>query len=181
MAVERMKRFLDERGIPYTTVQHRRALTAADTAVAAGVLPRGMAKAVVVMIDHRLAMAVVPTDTAVNLERLAKAAGAAWACLAREAEFMLCFPDCQAGAMPALGNLWGMDVYADEALAGNERIAFNAGTHDELLEMSWEDFLRLARPRVGSFAEPVPARWSRGGTADGGVTHDAGGAERGQA
>jgi Ala-tRNA(Pro) deacylase len=77
--------------------------------------------------------------------------------LAPERELALCFPDCEAGAMPPLGNLWGLRVYADESLEANDRIAFNAGTHEELLEMPWSDFVGLAQPRIGRFADPIGA------------------------
>ena len=157
MPVERMKRFLDENRIDYRCILHSTAYRAMDTAAAAGVPPHRVAKAVIVMINHSPVMVVIPTDTTVNLARLGEAAGAHAAWLAPEQELALCFPDCQAGAMPPLGNLWGLRVFADESLAANDRIAFNAGTHEELLEMSWWDFVELAQARIGCFADPIEA------------------------
>lgn len=157
MPVERMKRFLDDNRIAYRCTPHSTTYRAMDTAAAAGVPPYRVAKAVIVMINHSPVMVVIPTDTTVNLTRLGEAASAYAAWLAPEQELALCFPDCQAGAVPPLGNLWGLRVYADESLAANDRIAFNAGTHEELLEMSWSDFVELAQPRIGCFADPIGA------------------------
>jgi Ala-tRNA(Pro) deacylase len=107
-----------------------------------------MAKTVVVNLDGHLAMAVVPADRKVDLERLRVAAGAVSAELADEREFMGDFPECEPGAMPPFGNLYGMAVYVEPHLAADPEIAFNAGSHTELIRMSYKDFERLAHPKL---------------------------------
>lgn len=71
--------------------------------------------------------------------------------LAKESEFKDQFPECEIGAMPPFGNLYRMDVYVDESLTKDEEIAFNAGSHYELLRISYADFQRLVQPRVLKF------------------------------
>ena len=70
----------------------------------------------------------------------------------RREEFKERFPDCETGAMPPFGNLYDMPVFADESLAGDKEIAFNAGSHRELVRLAWEDFVRLVEPKVVRFA-----------------------------
>jgi len=93
-------------------------------------------------------MAVVPANREVNLEALRQAAGAAYAELAQEREFKGDFPECEAGAMPPFGNLYGMAVYVEPHLAEDALIAFNAGTHTEVVRMAYKDFERLTHPQL---------------------------------
>ncbi|MGB9362089.1 MAG: YbaK/EbsC family protein, partial [Candidatus Sulfotelmatobacter sp.] len=107
-----------------------------------------LAKTVIVKINGDLAMAVVPASHHVDLPLLKQAAGARDTTLASEQEFKDKFPDCEPGAMPPFGNLYGMAVYADESLTKNKEITFNAGTHRELMRMDWGDLVKLAEPRI---------------------------------
>ena len=116
-----------------------------------------LAKTVMVKIDDVLAMAVLPASFHVDLARLKAIAGASSAAVATEREFRSQFPDCETGAMPPFGNLYGMTVYADQSLAADKEIAFNAGTHRELIRISYADFTRLASPM------PATSRLDRGG------------------
>jgi len=109
---------------------------------------------VMVMVDGRLAMTVVPASLRVDLHRLKKYLAAEVVELATEQQFRDRFPDCETGSMPPFGNLYGMDVFADETLAEDKEISFNAGTHRELIRMRFDDFERLAKP----FVIPIAAR-----------------------
>lgn len=153
MPNKRLKEFLNSYGVAFQTLPHAPTFTAAETAAAAHVPGRDLAKPVMVRLDGELAMVVVPADRMVSLEQVRRAAGAASAEMAAEKEFNDRFPDCEPGAMPAMGNLYGMKVYADRALTRDPTIAFNAGTHDELVQLSYDDFARLAAPVVGGFTE----------------------------
>ena len=106
----------------------------------------------IVKIDSALAMAVLPASYEVDLSLLRAATGARRVSLAKEAEFKDQFPECEIGAMPPFGNLYGMTVYVDESLTKDKDIAFNAGSHYELLQVDYADFDRLVKPRVVSFA-----------------------------
>jgi Ala-tRNA(Pro) deacylase len=83
---------------------------------------------------------------------LKKAVGVKDAELASEREFKQHFPDCETGAMPPFGNLYGIPVYVDETLTEDDEIAFNAGSHRELIRMMYTDFDRLVRPEVMNFS-----------------------------
>ena len=75
--------------------------------------------------------------------------------LASEEEFAELFPDCEVGAMPPLGNLYGLPVYVASTLAEDEEIVFNAGTHTDVIRMKYSDFARLVSPEVGEFSVHV--------------------------
>ena len=111
-----------------------------------------MAKTVMVQIDGRMAMVVMPSTTMLDPDRLCRITGAEVVSLATESEFRSRFPDCEIGAMPPFGNLYGLDVYVDRSLREDEHIAFNAGSHAELIQMDYGDFERLAEPVIADLA-----------------------------
>jgi len=152
MSLERLETFLDEHHTRYTTIRHSRAFTAQGVAAAAHISGRELAKTVMVRVDGKLAMAVLPAPQRVDLELLRQTAGARRVELADEGSFARCFPGCEPGAMPPFGNLYGMPVFVDRALAEDDEIAFNAGSHSELIRLSFGDFNDLVRPRLGHFA-----------------------------
>jgi len=152
MPAKRLREFLDDQGVKYAAIPHQVAYTARQTAALTHVPNKELAKTVIVKIDGVLAMAVLPASYAVDLSLLKAAIGANNASLAKEAEFQDQFPECEIGAMPPFGNLYGMAVYVDESLTKDEHISFNAGSHYELLQISYADFERLVKPRVLKFA-----------------------------
>jgi len=133
-------------------ISHSLAYTAQGIAALTHIKGKELAKTVMVMVDGKLAMAVVPASFRVDLHRLKRYLGAEAVELASEPEFRHRFPDCETGSMPPFGNLYGMDVFADETLAEDKEIAFNAGTHRELVRMSFDDFQRLAKPTLIALA-----------------------------
>ena len=149
-----MKDFLDREGVKYETIAHSPAYTARDTAQAAHVQGKDFAKTLIVKIDGRLAMAVLPAPEKLDLAQLKKAAGAKHVSLAFESEFERWFPGCEPGAMPPFGNLYGMEVFVAKSLAADEQIAFNAGSHAELVRTAYKDFERLAQPIVAVLSTP---------------------------
>jgi Ala-tRNA(Pro) deacylase len=110
-----------------------------------------MAKTVMITIDGRMAMAVVPANEHVDFDLIKEAIGIKPITLANEEEFRSYFPKCEVGTMPPFGNLYGMEVYVDKSLAQDHEIAFNAGSHTELIQMAYEDFDRLVMPYVTEF------------------------------
>ncbi len=151
MPARKLKEFLDKERIKYVSITHSAAFTAQEIAAAAHVPGRILAKTVIVNIDGRPAMAVLPADKRIVLEDLRGAAGAQEIRFATEDEFKALFPDCEIGAMPPFGNLYGLDVYVAEPLTEEDQIAFNAGTHTELIKLAYRDFERLVKPKVASF------------------------------
>jgi Ala-tRNA(Pro) deacylase len=147
--------YLRHANVPYAVFPHEPAFTAQTEAEATHIPRRDWAKAVVCFADGQPIQAIVAADCRVNLDRLARLAGADILRLAREDELVWLYPDCEPGAMPPLGPLYKQAVFVDEALAAEDRIAFNAGTHEDAVAMRFADFAALARPIVGSFGERV--------------------------
>jgi Ala-tRNA(Pro) deacylase len=145
---ERLEQYLREREITYEMQHHPLAYTAQEVAASEHVPGKELAKPVIVITDDRSVMVVVPASRNIQVNRLANAVGASQARLAEEKEFESLFPDCEVGAIPPFGNLYGMDVYVDQSLAEDERIVFRAGTHMDTMRMKYADFARLVDPIV---------------------------------
>lgn len=151
MPVNKLKEFLDKHKVKYVTLSHSTAYTASEIAALAHVKGRNMAKSVVVKLDGKLALAVLPAKYQVDLRKLREATRAKAADLAREEEFAGRFPGCETGAMPPFGNLYDLPVYVEEALTRDEEIFFNACSHTELMQVSYSDFEKLVKPKIAAF------------------------------
>lgn len=149
--VKRLQECLDANGVKYEVTQHREAYTSQEIAAASHVSGKAMAKVVMVKRGPGLVMAVLPAACKVGTDRLEKIFGVSGITIAREHEFAGLFPDCDTGAMPPFGNLYGFEVYVDEELATHPQIVFQAGNHRELVTMSYADFARLVQPQVAEF------------------------------
>jgi Ala-tRNA(Pro) deacylase len=152
MPAQKLKEFLDGHNIKYVTLTPSLAYTAQDIAASAHIAGKGLAKTVMVKIDDKMAMAVLPASYKVSFDLLKKAGGASKVELANEQEFRDMFPESEVGAMPPFGNLYGMEVFVDESLSQDEEIAFNAGSHSELVKLAFRDLERLVKPKVAKFA-----------------------------
>lgn len=148
MPLSLLREFLDRNRIQYLVISHSVAYTAQGIAALTHTPGKELAKTVMVMLDGRLAMAVVPASLRVDLNRLKKYLGADGVELASEFEFRGRFPDCETGSMPPFGNLYGMDVFVDQTLTEDREIAFNAGSHRELVRMRFADFRNLVKPVI---------------------------------
>ncbi len=146
MPVTRLKDFLDRENVKYVTIGHSPAFTAQEIAERAHIPGKELAKTVMVKIDGKLAMIVVPASEHLRLAHLKEALGADGVELAGEYEFKERFPDCETGAMPPFGNLYDMPVFVSATLREDDEIAFNAGSHSELIRMAYADFERLVKP-----------------------------------
>ncbi|MDX1418239.1 MAG: YbaK/EbsC family protein [Candidatus Promineifilaceae bacterium] len=151
MSETRLHEFLNSHQILYTTIEHSPAYTAQEIAASSHTPGKELAKSVIVKLDGRLVMAVLPASYRINFDRLREASGAQRVELANEGEFEELFPDCQLGAMPPFGNLYGMEVLVDESLAKDDEIAFNACNHHELIRLAFEDFRALVQPQILAF------------------------------
>jgi Ala-tRNA(Pro) deacylase len=156
MPVKHLQDFLDSHHVRYVTITHSPAYSAQMIAASTHTPGKEFAKAVIVKLDGKMAMAVLPACNLIDFERLKEVAGASRAELAHEEEFQDVFADCEVGAMPPFGNLYGLDVLVDEALTEDQEIAFNAGSHRELLRMAYRDFASLVKPKVARFSYRAP-------------------------
>ena len=155
MPAKKLIAFLDKEEVPYVMIRHSPAYTMPEIAHRAHVPGKMVAKTVVLKVGGKMAMAVVPSNTHVDLDSLREMTHAKTVELATEAELEAQFPGCELGAMPPFGNLYGMDVYVAPELSEHEDIAFNSGTHTELVRLPYKDFDRLVRPKVLMFTSPT--------------------------
>jgi Ala-tRNA(Pro) deacylase len=155
---QRVQAYLRTHHVDFEVQRHHRAFTAQAVAATEHLPGQQMAKAVMVVADGKLRMLVLPASLRVDEERAASALNAHHVRLAQEDEFTPVFQDCDVGAMPPLGNLYGVPVYVDSALAEEERITFQAGTHTETISLKYADFERLVSPTVTDLALHALAR-----------------------
>ncbi len=151
MPAKTLKAFLNKQGVKYVSIQHSTAFTASEIAASAHVSGRDFAKTVMVMIENELAMVVLPANRQIVLSELRDMLDTNHVRLASEAEFKDVFPDCEIGAMPPFGHLYKMKTYVTANLADEAEIAFNAGTHTEVIQMKYLDYEQLVNPIVLDF------------------------------
>ncbi len=155
--LEKLLEYLDENHVEYLHTTHETAYRAREVACVEHMLPCNFAKAVVFHSDHGFGMAVLPADCQLDLKDLSAALCASHARLATEEELGRLFPECELGAMPPVGGLFDLSVYVDSGMAADAAIAFNAGTHQDVIHMRFQDYQALVKPVFLAIAEPVAA------------------------
>ena len=148
MPARKLKEFLDRQAVKYLKIAHSPTYTAREVAQSLHIKGHKVAKTVIVLIEGKMAMAVIPGNRSIDFDYFRKEIGAKKIELASEGQFKDIFPDCEIGAMPPFGNLYGMEVYVDQHLTDDEDIFFNACSHSELIRISYQDFERLVKPKV---------------------------------
>ena len=151
MPVKKLKEFLDSHKVKYVSMSHSPAFTSQEIAAAAHISGKQLAKTVIIKVDGRLAMVVIPANDQVNFTKLRDVTGTSGVDLASESEFKDKFSGCEVGAMPPFGNLYDMPVFVSSELSQQDHILFNAGSHSELMQLSYGDFERLVKPKVVAF------------------------------
>jgi len=154
----KLQAFLDENQVEYRHTSHPAAYTAREVAAAEHVPASEIAKTVVFLSENGYAMAVLCADSVVDLEQLRQSLGLTRLRLATEAELGELFPQCELGAMPPFGNLFNLPVYVDSRLSTQQEIAFNAGTHRDVVHVRFRDFERLVNPGILPFARHAAAK-----------------------
>jgi Ala-tRNA(Pro) deacylase len=152
MPTAQVKEYLASQGVAYETIPYGHAYDAQHVAAEAHVSGKQLAKTVMIKVDDSLVMAVVPADARVDCERLKATLGATHAEMAKESDFKGLFGDCEVGAMPPFGPLFGVEVFVDQGMSLARSIVFRGGTHGELIRMAYADFARIAAPRVLALA-----------------------------
>lgn len=126
----RLLDWLREHRVEYEIHEHDAAFTARATAEAEGVDPRTFAKVVgVAAHDGRRALVVLDAIDHLDLLKARRVLGGGEVRLLTESELTALAPDCQVGAIPAVGSLFGLATYADPAVRDSAEISFNAGSH----------------------------------------------------
>jgi Ala-tRNA(Pro) deacylase len=145
---KKLKEFLDKNKIKYVSIKHSLAFTSLEVAESTHIPGKNFAKTVIIKIDNKLAMAVLPANFLVDVDLIKDVVKADFVELAAEKEFENLFPGCEIGAMPPFGNLYDMDVYVASTLTKDEEIVFNAGSHTEVIKIAYKDFEKLVNPKI---------------------------------
>lgn len=153
----RIREFLDENDVQYEWLPHPQAYAAQEVAHSLHISGKRLAKTVILDFDGRLIMAVLPAAHHLDLNKLKEALAAKRLEMLPESELTELFPDCDLGAIPPFGNLYGMDVWVDHSLTESDEFVFTAGTHRDAVRMDYSDYAGLVNPHVGRFSEIVPA------------------------
>lgn len=150
---EKLQNILKEKNIHYELLAHPKAYTAQEVAHSLHKTGKVCAKAVIITVEGKYTMAVVPAPHKVNLAKLKDVLKAREAHLAKEDDLRTLFPDSELGAEPALGNLYNLPVVVAWQLAEKEEIIFNAGTHTDCIKISYQEYEKLTQPIVGDISE----------------------------
>jgi Ala-tRNA(Pro) deacylase len=155
MPVNKLKTYLDENKIKYVTIHHSKAYTSQEIAASAHIKGKKLAKSVVLKVNGKMALAVLPASYTIDFDLLKESLGAENVRLANEPEFKDKFPECEVGAMPPFGNIFGMEVFVEASLVEDEEIAFNACSHTELMRLEYTDFETLVKPKIIRFSHKM--------------------------
>ncbi len=148
-----LEAYLDEQGLKYVTLRHSAAYTTQELAATLHIAGRELAKTVIVKADGEPAMVVLPASQRIDFQRLSKALGGKPVALAAEWEFAALFPNCELGAMPPFGNLFGLPVYVAQPLTEDDEIVFNDGSFATAIRMRYADYARLVQPTIVEVTE----------------------------
>lgn len=147
MLASKLKQYLDKNHVHYVSIPHASSYTAQQTAQIAHIPGKELAKTVIVKVNGQFKLIVLPACSQLNFKTLETELGSKKVELARESEFKSLFPECELGAMPPFGNLYNIETYVSKDLHDDKKIAFNGGSHNELVQLDYEDFKKLAHPK----------------------------------
>jgi Ala-tRNA(Pro) deacylase len=153
-ASKKLISFLNKNEVPFQVITHPRRETACETAEAEFVLPSQFAKTVIVKVNGSDVLFVLPASRRLDLFKISEALRTKDVWVEEEKILKDIFPDCEKGAMPPFGVLYGLATYADVELENQKEIDFNAGSHRECVRVSMADFLRLAEAEIGDYSLP---------------------------
>lgn len=152
MPVQKLKNYLDVNNVHYVSIIHSKAHTSQEIAASSFVSGYEFAKTIMIMVDNKLTMCVLPATNRISFEQIKVVINAKEVRMATAAEFIKFFPNCELGAMPPFGNLWNMDTYIDASLSEHREISFNAGNLHEVIKMRYRDYDILVKPMVMYFS-----------------------------
>ncbi len=144
----KLRNYLDDNNVKYITITHSKAYTAQEIAAAIHCPGKELAKSIMVKVNDQFVMIVLSASEKIDFDLLKKLFNQETVELATESEFKSLFPECEIGAMPVFGNIYGVDVYATENIAKDEEIFFNAGSHTIAIKLDTKYFLELVQPQI---------------------------------
>jgi Ala-tRNA(Pro) deacylase len=145
--------YLDQLGVPYRLSRHDTTFTAQDLAAAEHIPGRKVIKPVIVKADGQFVMCALPASHRVDLDTLRDQLQADDIQLADEGEMARIFCECELGAEPPIGKMFGMPTFMDESLFADDRVTFQAGTHQDAVTMTLADYRKVAQPEVAYFGK----------------------------
>ncbi|HEV8053086.1 MAG TPA: YbaK/EbsC family protein [Parachlamydiaceae bacterium] len=148
----KIRHLLEKGHVNYDVLEHNLAYTSSEIAQAQHLPGHQVVKSVIVNGDGRWIICVLSSTHKIDFEKLRKALSLQEVTLADEVKIAALYPGCEVGAMPPFGQLAGIDVCVDTNLLENDSIAFNAGTHTELIKIKFKDFMRLENPTLADFS-----------------------------
>ncbi len=147
-----LQKYLADRNIEYDVIPHERTMSSTHTAQACRISGNSIAKGIVLRRDGGYVLAVLPASHHVRLSDLRMQLGPDVG-LADENEIVQLFRDCAPGAVPPVGNCYGLDVIVDDSIEAQPEVYMEAGDHETLLHMNHADFARLtAAAQHGRFS-----------------------------
>jgi Ala-tRNA(Pro) deacylase len=155
---QRIRDYLDSQDVPFEPLHHSQAFTGQEVAHSLHLSGKRLAKTLVLKADGKLLMAVIPACHRLNLQDLRGVVEISHLEMLPESELAKLFPDCELGAVPPFGSLYGLEVWVDRAVSDGEEVVFCAGTHEDCLRMKYSDFAKLVKPRLGRFSEVWEAK-----------------------
>jgi Ala-tRNA(Pro) deacylase len=150
---EKFKAFMQENSLPYEVITHPQAFTAQQVAHAIHESGKVLAKTVILEVDDKNVMCVVPAHHKVKISWVKDLLSAKHIRLTEESKMETLFPDCEIGAMPPIGPLYGMQVIISTELSTQPEIIFNAGTHRHCVKMHYADFEKAVNPMVAEISD----------------------------
>jgi Ala-tRNA(Pro) deacylase len=153
--------YLQSREIPFKRLLHGPAPCATRVARSLHVPGSTVAKAVLVRSSETegFFLAVLPATQRIDMARLQPILGSGELRLATEAELEHVFHDCELGAIPPFGTLYGVTMIVDASLAQAEEILVESNCRHVGVLLAFRDFMALENPHVARFAVPIdPAR-----------------------
>lgn len=151
MSAEKLREYLLTHGVPYEVHEHPLAFTTSRVAEVEHISGKDIAKPVILIADDHFVMAVVPGHKHVDLSKARTAIGCDSVRLADETEFAVAFADCERGAEPPIGHLYGMQTIVDLRL-DSPRVTFRGGSHTQTITMAMEDYRSAAHATMGDVA-----------------------------
>ena len=137
-----LKKYLAQQGIAYDIIPHRYTATAMNAATSAHVPSTMVAKSVILEDEDGYVMAVVPANQHVKLAKVNQHLGRRMG-LATEPELQSLFSDCELGAIPAIGEAYGIETIVDDSLTSCPDVYIDAGDHEDFVHIKGVSFRKL--------------------------------------
>ncbi len=148
-----LQRYLAAKNIQYDVIAHQPTMSSMRTAEACGISGNRLAKGVVLRHDGGYILAVLPASRHLHLTGLRDQLGE-YLEMADEPEIDKLFPDCAHGAVPAVGQCYGLPLLVDDSFEAAPEVYLEAGDHETLIHLSGPQFADLmAQARHGHFSE----------------------------